>query len=376
MSRMADEGFIERTARGAGGATRRKLRKEIAGTGRRPGLATRCRSSTTRASPTASHSTQERARLIAVVKALRSNLQGRGARARADRRRHVRPVRAVRQADRSGSTGGASRGRCSASTASRSGDERERRVGPRVLLVVCDSFGVGDAPDAAAYGDAGPDTLGNTAAGGRRHRRAEPGGARARAPHRDRGRRRPRRPRDRARRAHRALGRQGHDDRALGDGGHRARRAVPAVPRRVPAGDHRAVRGARSAGASSATSRRRAPRSSRSSATSTSRTGTPDRLHERRLGVPDRDAHGRGAAARRSTSGAASRDGCSPASTTVGRVIARPFEGAPGAFVRSPERRDFSVPPPGPTLLDSARWRPASPCTASARSGTSSPGRA
>ncbi|MGH2640105.1 MAG: phosphopentomutase [Actinomycetota bacterium] len=36
----------------------------------------------------------------------------------------------------------------------------------------------------------------------------------------------------------------------------------------------------------------------------------------------------------------------------VGRVIARPFEGRPGAFVRSPERRDFSVPPPGPTLLD------------------------
>ena len=36
----------------------------------------------------------------------------------------------------------------------------------------------------------------------------------------------------------------------------------------------------------------------------------------------------------------------------VGRVIARPFEGEPGAFVRSPERRDLSVPPPGPTVLD------------------------
>ncbi len=36
----------------------------------------------------------------------------------------------------------------------------------------------------------------------------------------------------------------------------------------------------------------------------------------------------------------------------VGRVIARPFEGPPGAFVRSPERRDLSVPPPGPTVLD------------------------
>jgi len=34
---------------------------------------------------------------------------------------------------------------------------------PKVLLVVCDSWGVGDAPDAEGYGDAGADTLGNTA---------------------------------------------------------------------------------------------------------------------------------------------------------------------------------------------------------------------
>ncbi len=33
-------------------------------------------------------------------------------------------------------------------------------------------------------------------------------------------------------------------------------------------------------------------------------------------------------------------------------MIARPFEGAPGAFARRPERRDFSVAPPGPTVLD------------------------
>ena len=36
----------------------------------------------------------------------------------------------------------------------------------------------------------------------------------------------------------------------------------------------------------------------------------------------------------------------------VGRVIARPFVGEPGRFVRSAGRRDFSVPPPGPTVLD------------------------
>ncbi|HVF07505.1 MAG TPA: phosphopentomutase, partial [Actinomycetota bacterium] len=34
---------------------------------------------------------------------------------------------------------------------------------PRVLVVVCDSWGVGGAPDAAEYGDEGSNTLGNTA---------------------------------------------------------------------------------------------------------------------------------------------------------------------------------------------------------------------
>jgi len=36
----------------------------------------------------------------------------------------------------------------------------------------------------------------------------------------------------------------------------------------------------------------------------------------------------------------------------VSRVIARPFVGTPGAFTRTPRRRDFSLPPVGPTLLD------------------------
>ncbi|MEW6044917.1 MAG: phosphopentomutase [Bacillota bacterium] len=36
----------------------------------------------------------------------------------------------------------------------------------------------------------------------------------------------------------------------------------------------------------------------------------------------------------------------------VGRVIARPFEGSPGSFRRTPRRRDFSLKPPRPTLLD------------------------
>ncbi len=36
----------------------------------------------------------------------------------------------------------------------------------------------------------------------------------------------------------------------------------------------------------------------------------------------------------------------------VSRVIARPFTGAPGRFVRTDRRRDFSLPPPEPTVLD------------------------
>jgi phosphopentomutase len=36
----------------------------------------------------------------------------------------------------------------------------------------------------------------------------------------------------------------------------------------------------------------------------------------------------------------------------VNRVIARPFTGAPGAYVRTANRRDFAVPPPSPTVLD------------------------
>jgi phosphopentomutase len=36
----------------------------------------------------------------------------------------------------------------------------------------------------------------------------------------------------------------------------------------------------------------------------------------------------------------------------VSRVIARPFIGVPGRFVRTDRRRDFSLPPPEPTVLD------------------------
>ncbi len=39
----------------------------------------------------------------------------------------------------------------------------------------------------------------------------------------------------------------------------------------------------------------------------------------------------------------------------VGRVIARPFEGSPGSFVRTPHRHDYSIEPPGETMLDALK---------------------
>ncbi|MFX3633551.1 MAG: phosphopentomutase [Candidatus Pristimantibacillus sp.] len=40
---------------------------------------------------------------------------------------------------------------------------------------------------------------------------------------------------------------------------------------------------------------------------------------------------------------------------TVGRVIARPYIGSPGAFKRTPNRHDYAVKPPQPTVLDALK---------------------
>ncbi len=41
----------------------------------------------------------------------------------------------------------------------------------------------------------------------------------------------------------------------------------------------------------------------------------------------------------------------------VGRVIARPFIGIPGNFKRTPRRKDYSLPPPGETVLDKLKGK-------------------
>ena len=60
----------------------------------------------------------------------------------------------------------------------------------------------------------------------------------------------------------------------------------------------------------------------------------------------------------------------------VGRVIARPFDGAAGAWHRREGRRDFALPPPSRSYLQELQAAPGYRCTASARSATCSPGSA
>jgi phosphopentomutase len=221
---------------------------------------------------------------------------------------------------------------------------------PHVVVVVCDSWGVGDAPDAAAYGDDGSDTLANTArsVGGLRAPnlealglgmltdiegvvpRAEPGTAHGRATERSAGK-------DTT---------TGHWEMM----GIRLDEPFPLYPDGFPSEiiePFEAEIGRKVLG--------NVPASGTEIIAELGdehlRTGRPivytsgDSVfqiacHKSVVNLATLYEWSR--VARRLLTGR----------HTVGRVIARPFEGEPGAFVRSPERRDFSVPPPGPTVLD------------------------
>ena len=221
---------------------------------------------------------------------------------------------------------------------------------PRVVIVVCDSWGVGDAPDAGAYGDEGSDTLANTAraVGGLDAPnlealglgllteidgvapRAEPGTGHGRATERSAGK-------DTT---------TGHWEMM----GIRLDRPFPVYPDGFPPEViepfERAI-GRKVLG--------NVPASGTEIIEALGeehlRTGRPivytsgDSVfqiatHESVVGLQTLYEWCR--TARRILTGP----------HEVGRVIARPFEGDPGSFVRSPERRDFAVPPPGPTVLD------------------------
>ena len=221
---------------------------------------------------------------------------------------------------------------------------------PRVLVVVCDSWGVGDAPDAAAYGDEGSDTLANTAevVGGIRapnlealglgmlteirgiEASAAPGSAHGRATERSAGK-------DTT---------TGHWEMM----GIRLDEPFPLYPDGFPPEVievfekeiGRTVLGNRPASGTEIIAELGEDHL---------KTGRPIvytsgdsvfQIATHKSVVPLPTLYEWSRTARRLLTGP----------HTVGRVIARPFEGEPGAFVRSSERRDFSVPPPGPTVLD------------------------
>jgi len=221
---------------------------------------------------------------------------------------------------------------------------------PKILVLVCDSWGVGDAPDAAAYGDEGSDTLGNTAraVGGLRAPnleglglglltsiegvapRAEPGSAHGRA-------------------TERAAGKDtttGHWEMM----GITLTEPFPLYPDGFPPEIIEPFKAAIGRGVLG-----NVPASG---------TEIIDRLGEDHLATGEPIVYTSGdsvfqIACHESVASLQQLyEWCRIARRlltgphTVGRVIARPFEGEPGAFVRSPERRDFTVPPPGPTVLD------------------------
>ena len=221
---------------------------------------------------------------------------------------------------------------------------------PRVLVVVCDSWGVGDAPDAAAYGDEGSDTLANTAAavGGIRapnlaalglgglttirgvDAAAGPGSAAGRATERSAGK-------DTTTGHWEMMGIRLDDPFPLYPDGFPPD-LIEAFEREIG----REVLGNRPASGTEIIAElgEEHLRTRRPIVYTSGDSVFQIATHKSVVDLPQLYEWSR--TARRLLTGPHS----------VGRVIARPFEGEPGAFVRSPERRDFSVPPPGPTVLD------------------------
>jgi phosphopentomutase len=224
---------------------------------------------------------------------------------------------------------------------------------PRVLVLVCDSWGVGDAPDAAIYGDEGSDTLGHTAraVGGiyAPHLealglgmltpiqgiapRAEPGTGHGRATERSAGK-------DTT---------TGHWEMM----GIRLNEPFPLYPHGFPpeiiepfeAAIGRDVLGNTPASGTEIIAELGEAHLATGKPIVYTSGDSVFQIACHKSVVPLDELYGWCRTARALLTGP----------HRVGRVIARPFEGRPGAFVRSPERRDFSVPPPGPTVLDAVQ---------------------
>ena len=223
-------------------------------------------------------------------------------------------------------------------------------LAPRVLLLVCDSWGVGDAPDAAAYGDEGSDTLGNTsrAVGGLDApnlealglgyltdiegvaARAAPGTAHGRATERSAGK-------DTT---------TGHWEMM----GLRLDRPFPLYPEGFPpeiVDPFEAAIGQHILGNVPASGTEIIAELG----TEHLRTGRPI-VYTSGDSVFQIACHRRVVPLETLYAWCRTARGLLTGEHAVGRVIARPFDGEPGSFVRMPERRDYSLPPPGSTVLD------------------------
>jgi phosphopentomutase len=221
---------------------------------------------------------------------------------------------------------------------------------PRVVLVVCDSWGVGDAPDAASYGDQGSDTLANTAraVGGITAPNLEALGLGLLTDIEGVA------PRAASGTAHgRATERSAGKDTTTGHWevmGIRLDRPFPLYPQGFPPeviepferAVGREVLGNVPASGTEiiADLGQEHLRSGRPIVYTSGDSVFQVATHVSVVDLATLYEWCR--AARRILTGP----------HEVGRVIARPFDGEPGAFVRRPERRDFAVTPPGPTVLD------------------------
>ena len=213
-----------------------------------------------------------------------------------------------------------------------------------------DAVGAGELPDAAQYGDEGSDTLGNVAraVGGLDLPSLEALGLGNVEPLEGC----PPQPGAQAvaGRLLRAVEGQGHDDRPLGAHGDRHRAGVPDLSARVPARRDRPVHAPHRPRRARATRRPRGRRSSRSWGRSTSGPG-------KWIVYTSADSVFQIAAHEDTIPLEELYDGCRAAREiltgkhAVGRVIARPFTGEPGNYVRTPNRHDFSLEPRRPNYL-------------------------
>jgi len=216
----------------------------------------------------------------------------------------------------------------------------------RVFVCVLDGAGAGELPDAAAYGDQGSSTLRhvveasgvalpNLAALGLGEVIGLPLGA-------------PQAEATYGRLLERGAGKDtttGHWEMM----GIVLERPFPTYPHGFPPRSSGLLRRPSAVGCS-AMNRLRARRSSSGWAMSTCAAGA-HRLHLGRLRLPDRLSR-RDRADRAALRVVRDRPWHPARPARRGRVIARPFEGTSGQYHRTPRRRDFSLPPTGPTYLD------------------------